>query len=171
MLAPFSTRYWTASTLPLIAARWSGVPPSCAQASQARGNDTQRYAAPLTHVVRGLDVGALLHQVPDRVHTATLSCTMERRASVLCTSKSGGANYTNCCTGVLTHPICGLDVGAVVDELTQLEHVTSLGGFNKLFVHSPSERQGSTPSRAQAAALGKCDRPVCTVLCEGRDTL
>jgi hypothetical protein len=49
----------------------------------------ERYAAPLTHIVRGLDVGALLHQAPDSVHFATASCIVERRASVLRTSQSG----------------------------------------------------------------------------------
>jgi len=42
-----------------------------------------------THVVRGMDVGALLHQVPDSVHTASRSGTMERRPSNLRTSQSG----------------------------------------------------------------------------------
>jgi hypothetical protein len=86
-LALFSTRYRTASTWPLAAACWSGVYPNCAQASQAGGKYMRRYAAPLTHVVRGLDVGALLHQVPDSVHVAIPSCIMERRPSILRTSQ------------------------------------------------------------------------------------
>ena len=49
----------------------------------------RRYAAPLTHLVRGIDVGALVHQVPDSVYVAIYSCKMERRVSILRTSQSG----------------------------------------------------------------------------------
>jgi len=70
----------------------------------AKGQQWSAAEPPLTHPVCGLDVGTLLRQVPDGIHIATLSSTMERRLSALCTSKSGGANYTKCCTGVLRTP-------------------------------------------------------------------
>ena len=95
----------------------------------------RRYAAPLTHVVLGLDVGALLHQVPNSVHMAIGSCKMERRVSILRTSQSGWWHLKAPLRSPDTHAVFGLDVGALVDEITQLLHVTSLGGLNKLFVH------------------------------------
>ena len=107
----------------------------CAQASQAGGNYIQGYAAPLTHVALGLDLGALLRQVSDSVHIAILSCMMERPVSILRTSQSGRRHLQATLRNPKTHAVLGLDVGALVDELTQLRHVTSLGGVKKLFVH------------------------------------
>jgi hypothetical protein len=128
MLAPFSTKYRTASTLPQLAASWSGVRPFCAQASQVGGNETQHYAAPLTHVVLGLDVGALLNQVPDSVHLAKISCLMEQCVSILRISES---EWRSMHANALTHCVFSLDVGALVNQFTQLLHIASAAGSNK----------------------------------------
>jgi hypothetical protein len=82
------------------------VCPYCAQASQAGGDDTQRYAAPLTNLVCGVDLGALLHQTPDSVHNAIVSCIMERRVSILRTSQSSRRQlHATLCTPN-THAVC-----------------------------------------------------------------
>jgi len=92
-------------------------------------------SAPLTHLVLGLDVGALLHQVPDSVLVANHSCIMERRVSKLRTSQSGWWHLQATLRTPKTHPVPGLDVGALIDEFTQLRHVASAGGSDKLLVH------------------------------------
>jgi hypothetical protein len=95
----------------------------------------RRYAAPLTHVVLSLDVGRLLHQVLDSVHVAIPSCKMERRVSKLRTSQSGWWHLQATLHTPNTHAVFGLDVGALANEFTQLRHVASAGGSNKLLVH------------------------------------
>jgi hypothetical protein len=94
----------------------------------------RRYA-PAHHRFRDIDVGALLHQVLDSVHFAITSCKMERRVFILRTSQSGCWHLQATPRTPNTHLVLGLDVGALANEFTQLRHVTSAGGINKLFVH------------------------------------
>ena len=74
----------------------------------------QRCSALLTHLVRGLGVGAFVHRVPDNVHVAIVSCPSERRVSTLRASQSVRRQVHATPRTANTHFVRGLDIDALV---------------------------------------------------------
>ena len=137
MLAPFSTRYWTASTLPEATAQWSAVSPVCAQASQGKrqpqdlcSSDHARCSWPRCWHPSPPGTGRHPHCRSDLQTGAACFHPAHKQVSV---AQPPRQHLHATLRTPDTHFVTDLDVGAVVDELTQLEHVTSLGSFNKLF--------------------------------------